>query len=98
MRRPAVPTRSACFHCAPNSRPVNSSIARAYSLEADAACFRDVRVNPETRTPGSRIQNFVRADFLSAVIWQPLVVYTYLCIPRGVLVLRVPSSELQLTH
>ena len=35
---------------------------------------------------------------MSALVWQPLVVYAYLCLPRAVLVLRVPSSELQLNH
>src|SRR5580765_5610486 len=55
-------------------------------------------VTPETRASGSIIRNFAPTDFLSAFVWQPLAVYAYLCIPRIVLVLRVQSSELQLTH
>jgi hypothetical protein len=31
-------------------------------------------------------------------VWQPLAVYAYLCLPRAALVLRVRSTELQLTH
>jgi phosphoglycerol transferase MdoB-like AlkP superfamily enzyme len=31
------------------------------------------------------------------MLWQALLVYAYLCVPRACLVLRVPSSELQLT-
>ena len=44
------------------------------------------------------IQEIVSSDSLSVFVWQPLAVYTYLCLPRVALVLRVPSSELQLTH
>jgi phosphoglycerol transferase MdoB-like AlkP superfamily enzyme len=35
---------------------------------------------------------------VSALVWQPLVIYAYLCVPRVALVLRVPSSELQLNY
>ena len=35
---------------------------------------------------------------LSVFVWQPLVVYAYLCLPRVALVLLVPSSELQLNR
>ncbi len=37
-------------------------------------------------------------DILWVFVLQPLVVYAYLCAPRVLLVLRVPSSELQLNR
>ena len=36
--------------------------------------------------------------FLTVMLWQPLVVGGYLCLPRALIVWRVPSSELQLSY
>jgi phosphoglycerol transferase MdoB-like AlkP superfamily enzyme len=46
----------------------------------------------------SVVQKIVCSDSLLVGVWQPLAVYAYLCLPRTALDLRVPSSELQLTH
>jgi hypothetical protein len=55
-------------------------------------------VEPETLQPNSATRGFTGAAGLSAFVWQTLVIYVYLCAPRVALVLRVPSSELQLNH
>jgi arylsulfatase A-like enzyme len=50
------------------------------------------------RSIKSAVEEIVRSDALSVLAWQPLAVYAYLCLPRTMLVLRVRSTELQLTH
>jgi sulfatase-like protein len=55
-------------------------------------------VSPNSRTALRSLRNLALAEWLSVVFWQPLAVYAYLCIPRAILVWRVPASELQLTH
>jgi phosphoglycerol transferase MdoB-like AlkP superfamily enzyme len=55
-------------------------------------------VIPDTQESSAITSNSPRADFLSVLVWQPLAVYAYLCLPRVWLVLRVPSSELQLNR
>jgi len=45
-----------------------------------------------------KVQEIVRSDVLSAFVWQPVVIFVYICAPRAFLVARVPSSELQFTR
>jgi Sulfatase len=46
----------------------------------------------------TRIQEIFASDVLFAFVWQPVVVYLYMCLPRALLVARVPSSEFQLSR